>query len=189
MGFKFVGGPYDGMEIDPEPINKYAHLAPVEGDLGHRLFVFMPDSPAAWERMIRGEEVKPKKLIPYERYLVVGGALFVAARPDAFDRALSEARLKVHSRARIALSALSEGDRRRVIEATDALQGHRPGSWPEDKVIPLGTEEPLYLLQATPEFRVLIRPHEGGKIEMVDVVHEETLKLFLEAERRATASP
>jgi hypothetical protein len=106
MGLKFVGGPYDGMEIEHALINQYARLAPVQGDVGFRLFVLLPDSPAVWAGQVRGADVKPKKLIAYEQYQSAGGVVFVETPPGTFDRALSEAKLRVHPRARPALGVL-----------------------------------------------------------------------------------
>jgi hypothetical protein len=184
MGLRFVGGPYDGREIDHSVINKLGQVAPVNGDLGRRLFVLLPDDPLVWDRMVRGEEVKPEKLIPYERVQVVAsgstnGTFFVSSRSGDFKRALREARLRIHSRARTALNALSELDHRRVMEAVDALQQKPLESWPKDRVLPLNEEKGAYLLRATPELRAFVRRTEEGQIELVDVAREDALQLFL----------
>jgi hypothetical protein len=178
MGLKFVGGPYDGIEIDHALINKHAQVVPVQGDVGDRLFVLLPDSPGVWARQVRGADVKPKRLIAYERFQSAGGVVFVESPPGAYDRALSEARLKVHPRARPALGVLSDDERRRVIEAADALQRESPTAWPDDQFIPFGGDEPLYLLRVTPDLRAIIRVVEEGQIELSDIVREETLQLF-----------
>jgi hypothetical protein len=187
MGFRFVGGPYDGMELDHTLVNRYATLAPVNGDLDTRLFVLMP-SREDWDRIIRGEEVRPETLYPYERVFGPEGAWFRASPPGALDRARSESRLKLHSRARTALAALSEEDRRQVIEAVDALQQQPPDRWSKEKVIRISEDEPVYLLRVSPELRAFIRIAEGHQIELFDIVREEALRLFLERTLPAGAS-
>lgn len=187
MGLRFMGGPYDGKEIDHALINKHGHPAPVYGDLGMRPFVLMPDDPSVWDRIVRGEKLKVERLVPYERVSsgTIGELFFVASRPGEFERALSEAKLKIHSRAKTALDALSETDRRKVIESADTLQHTPPGNWPKEKVIPLG-ENGMYLLRVTPELRAFIRINDGEQIEVVDLVREDTLHLFLERQREAS---
>jgi hypothetical protein len=49
-----VGGPYDGMRINIEQINKFGHLTPVSTKRGIRLFVLLP-SREDWERLLKGE--------------------------------------------------------------------------------------------------------------------------------------
>ncbi len=86
---KFVGGPYDGMDIGHELINKHATVMPVTAGRQNRLFVLMPPR-AEWERICRGELTKDQAGAPlhaYERVFVSGGAEF----HDASDGRLDEA--------------------------------------------------------------------------------------------------
>jgi hypothetical protein len=184
MAFQFVGGPYDGMEIDPTLVNRHGSVVPVTGDLGTRLFVLMPPR-EDWDRLTRGEQVEPKPLYPYERVFGENGAWFQEAAPGALDRALTESRLQVHSRARPALAALSQGDRRLVIEAASALQESAPDRWPKDRVVRITDTEPVYLLRVSPDLRAFIRVTESGRIELSDLVREDTLQMFRERQRPA----
>src|SRR5262245_33842487 len=65
MGITFVGGPYDGMEIDHTLVNRHAKIVPLTGDLGTRLFVFMPPR-ASWDAVLRGEPAENGSLHLYE---------------------------------------------------------------------------------------------------------------------------
>jgi hypothetical protein len=187
MGVMFVGGPFDGTEIDHTLINKYAEVTPINGDLGLRLFVLMPDSREVWERMVRGEKVKPQRLFPYERVLTAGGGFFVASPLGAFDQALLEAKLRIHERAKTALAALPDGDARRVVATAASLLKSPPDQWLKQEVLRLDDEKPVYLLRVTPELRAFVRVTERGEVELFDIVREDTLKLFEERSRDAGA--
>jgi hypothetical protein len=177
MKYKFKGGPYDGREIDHTLLNQHAQIALVTGDLGSRNFVLMP-SPDEWQRLLRGDKVKAKKMYPYEGIQTPDSFWFQWIEPEAYDRAVSESRLKVNDRARPALAILAEAERRQVIEATDALQRERPDHWPETKVVRLTPEEPVYLLRVSPDLRAFVRVQEPDQLELLDIVRPETLKLF-----------
>ena len=177
MNVKFVGGPYDGMEVDHQKLNQNAQLFSVIGEAGGRSFALMPPRDV-WDRLQRGECVEAGTLYPYEQFTGDTGMRFEKAAPDAVQRAQSESRLKVHSRAATGLGALSYGERRQVIEAADALQHEEPTRWPRDKVIRLSTTEPVFLLRVSPELRAFIRTPESGGVLLDDIVRKETLKLF-----------
>jgi hypothetical protein len=179
MGFRFIGGPYDGMDIDPALLDRYATLSSTNGDLRARLFVQMPPR-EDWDRLIRGEEVRPVPAVTYEQVLGPEGVSFRAAAPDAIERARSESRLKITSLARTMLAGLSEPERRRVIEAADALQQDPPERWSQEKVLRISEEEPVYLLRVPPDLRVFVRITEDQRLELFDVVREATLQLFRE---------
>jgi hypothetical protein len=86
---KFVGGPYDGMEISHEQINRHASVMPMPAGRQNRLFLLMPPR-AEWERICRGEIIKDQAggpLHAYERVFVPDGAEF----HDASDGRLDEA--------------------------------------------------------------------------------------------------
>jgi hypothetical protein len=182
MGMRFIGGPYDGMEIDQTLLNRHAELVPVSGDLGMRLFMLMPPR-ASWEKILRGEAAKKGPLQPYERVFNPEGAHFEAVPAGAFDQALLEAKLKVHPRARTALAALSERDQRAVVQAAAALQNSDPSSWPHEAVERLGGDQPVYLLRVSPDLRAFLRVLESGGLELFDIMREDTLRLFLERYR------
>jgi hypothetical protein len=89
-------------------------------------------------------------------------------------------RLRIHPRARTALATLPEEDRLAVLAATEALPAADPASRPHDKAERLSPDEPVYLLRVTPELRAFLRVLDTGGIELLDIVPEETLRLFLE---------
>ena len=176
MDFKFLGGPYDGMKIDAELIDRHARMEPVTGDLGRRLFVLMPPR-EDWERAARGEKVKRKAFVPYEQAPGNEG-MFQATSPESLEKARSEARLKIHPRARPALSVLAPDERRLVLDAADALQHEKPGRWPKERALPISPDEPVYLLRVSPSLRAIIRVTGAGEIELEDIVRKEALQLF-----------
>ncbi len=91
-------------------------------------------------------------------------------------------RVKIHSRARTALDTLSEADREAVLAAAESLARCDPDSWPPANVVRLGLDKPVYLLRVSPGLRAFISILASRDIELVDIVREETLQLFLERE-------
>jgi hypothetical protein len=91
-----------------------------------------------------------------------------------------ESKLSIHPRGRTALASLPESDQLAVLGATEALATADPTAWPRAKVEPLSQEERLYLLRVTPELRAFLRVLDSGGIELLDIVREDTLRLFLE---------
>src|SRR4051794_25699485 len=109
MGFRFVGGPFNAMEIDHELLNQHALFHLVTGDLGTRLFVFMPNR-ANWDKIVSGELASPKDSLngmdlfqTYERAYGPEGPHFNWSPPGAYEQAQIEAKLKVQTRALTAL--------------------------------------------------------------------------------------
>jgi hypothetical protein len=94
--------------------------------------------------------------------------------------AVLASRVRIHPRARTALGSLPEEDRLAVLAAAEALPAADPASWPHDKAERLSPEEPVYLLRVTPGLRAYLRVPDSGGIELLDIVPEETLRLFLE---------
>jgi hypothetical protein len=176
MNFKFLGGPYDKMAIEAALIERRARMEAVTGDLGRRLFLLMPPR-EDWERASHGEKVRPRAFVPYEQAPGQEG-VFHAASAESLEKARSEARLKIHSRARPALSVLAPDERRLVIDAADALQHETPGHWPKERALPISPDEPVYLLRVSPSLRAIIRVTSAGEIELEDIVRKEALQLF-----------
>jgi hypothetical protein len=88
----FVGGPYDGMRITTEQINKFGHLTPVSTKRGIRLFVLLPP-PEDWERLQKGEITIQNRvgiLHPYERKFASGGAEFHFSTGQTLSEALAD---------------------------------------------------------------------------------------------------
>jgi hypothetical protein len=91
-----------------------------------------------------------------------------------------ESRLEVHARARTALTALTEWEQAKVLAAAEALQGREPATWAKEEAVPLPDQKQVYLLRVSPEMRAFVRVRVPGRIELSDLVREETLKLFTE---------
>ncbi len=176
MDYKFLGGPYDGMSIDAALIDRHARRQTVTGDLGRRLFILLPPR-EDWERASRGEKVKPRAVFAYEQ-APGNEVVFQAASLKSLEKAQSEARLKVHPRARPALSVLAPDERRLVLDAADALQHEEPSRWPKERALPISPDEPVYLLRVSPSLRALVRVTGAGEIELEDIVRKEALQLF-----------
>jgi hypothetical protein len=70
-----------------------------------------------------------------------------------------------------------------VLEAAEALRGRDPASWPQEEVVRLSADEPVYLLRLPSGLRAFIRVVDSGGIELLDIMREETLQLFLERYR------
>jgi hypothetical protein len=96
-----------------------------------------------------------------------------------------EPKVVVNPRARIALSSLSESDQLAVMRAAERLQGRDPATWPRDEVRRLSPDKSVYLLRASPDLRAFIRILDSGRMELFDIVREETLQLFLERQPAA----
>ncbi len=175
----FVGGPYDGMEIDYPLVDRHATVVRLTGDLGTRLFVLMPPHPS-WVSLLRDEPAATEPRIPYERVFGPDGAHFEARSEDDFGEAQLEASLKVHSRARTALATLSERDRSAILKAVSRLQHQDPASWPLEKVSPNGSDRPVYLLHVSPDLLAFVQTSGPHGIELLDIMWEETLRVFLE---------
>jgi hypothetical protein len=98
-----------------------------------------------------------------------------------------EGRLEIHPRAQTALSALTEWDQAKVLAAAEALQRKDPATWVKDEALRLEEDKQVYLVRVSPEMRAFVRVLGPGKVELFDLVREETLQLFLERQRTAGA--
>ncbi len=92
-------------------------------------------------------------------------------------------RVKVNPRARTALDALSDADREAVRSALEGLLIRDPGSWPREQAERLSPEEPVYLLHVSPDLRAFVTVLPSQGVELLDIMREETLRLFLERNR------
>jgi hypothetical protein len=89
-------------------------------------------------------------------------------------------RFSIHARARTALASIPDRDRLQTLLAVDALVTRDPGSWPKAEAVALGAEKQVYLVRVTPELRAFIRVLDPQRIELFDLVREDTLQQFLE---------
>ena len=55
-----------------------------------------------------------------------------------------------------------------------------PALWSRDQAIRLSPDKPTYLLKVSPDLRAFITVLASGDIELLDIMREETLRLFLE---------
>ena len=88
----FVGGPYDGMKLTIDQINKFANLTPIGTRHGVRLFVLLPPL-KDWEMIVSGDMAKESEfetLYCYERRFIPGGAEFFSCSEDEISRALAD---------------------------------------------------------------------------------------------------
>src|SRR5438105_607161 len=95
--------------------------------------------------------------------------------------------VKVHRRAGPALDALSDADRRQVLEAVEQLQETEPDRWSKEKVVRLSDNQPVYLLRASPSLRVFVGYSGENGIEILDIVRQETLERFWDGRQDASA--
>jgi hypothetical protein len=79
MAFHFVGGPYDGRQLEPAQLNVVARPEVFPTDNGHRTFVGMPADPNECDRILRGDadraSVENSPRWPYERVAAESGAV------------------------------------------------------------------------------------------------------------------
>ena len=91
MDAKLNGGPYHGIHLDTETVNRCTTLVPITDAAPPRLFILMPPK-EDWDRIVAGEITKDQTSgghsYPYERVFVEGGVEFHdAAENGAFDAA------------------------------------------------------------------------------------------------------
>jgi hypothetical protein len=94
-----------------------------------------------------------------------------------------ESSVRMDPLARTALVSLSERDQLALLWTVASLANRAPDFWSREEVLRIDGEWPGYLVRATPDFRVFVRPRDSGGIELLDIIPEETLRLFLERVR------
>jgi hypothetical protein len=180
----FVGGPYDGREIEVQLLNSpNAPGIRVTGDLVDRFFLRMPESPDAWDRITRGEPAVAGENGPW--YEKIPEERCVLSSAEAIEQAKREANVKALSRVEIAFTLVSAEDKKRVLRAATALQGFPPDKWPADRVRLWDKLTRLYLLDIPPELQAFIRVVGDGQIELTDLFRAETLRYWQEQYRSA----
>jgi hypothetical protein len=86
--------------------------------------------------------------------------------------------VQVDRRALTALNALPGPEQARVLESLATLATQPADRWPEGEVQRLAAPDPLYMLKATDELRVIFRRGEHGAITILDLVLRETLERY-----------
>ncbi len=87
------------------------------------------------------------------------------------------------ARAKTALASLPEAEREGVLASVEALQLSAPEAWPAAQVLGNGGNGRVVLLTVTPDLRAIVGFVEPRKIEVLDLLREDTLRLFLERQR------
>lgn len=89
----FVGGPYDGLELDDFQLSEFTTLVPVRTDRGIRVFSLLPP-PREWDEVAAG--VSPVASGQYAYELILSGdsgEFRDAVENGAYERAVSEGRV------------------------------------------------------------------------------------------------
>lgn len=89
-------------------------------------------------------------------------------------------KLKINPRAKMALSSLSEQEQIQVLVAVESLLGRDPSSWPSEEAARLKPDKSMFLLRVSPELRAFVGLEPDGTVELLDIMLEETLRLFSE---------
>lgn len=181
MGFKFVGGPYDGRDIEHTDLNRIGGPHIEAGSLGVRAFMSMPPV-GQWESAVRGAKVDGERAELYEREFTPEGVRWVWDETGSrLERAQLEARLEVQPLAKSALLTLSDDLRKSVVDTACDLQRSDPATWSDRLVKRVSADEPLYLVRLPQGLRAFLRVLPTGRLELMDIVSAETLRLFTES--------
>jgi hypothetical protein len=89
-------------------------------------------------------------------------------------------KLDVQPRAKAALSSMDEQEQLEVLVAAESFLGRDSTSRPREDALLLDPIESVFLLRVSPELRAFVRLEQDHAVELVDIVREDTLKLFLE---------
>jgi hypothetical protein len=87
------------------------------------------------------------------------------------------------ARAKTALASLTEAEREAVLASIEGLQLSAPEAWPAAQVLGIVANGRAVLLTVTPDLRAFVGFVEPRKIEVLDLLREDTLRLFLERQR------
>lgn len=118
-----------------------------------------------------------------------GGEPFVWVSSSYGDRLLKHLsnmpeqpglKLNINPRAESALSSLSEQEQIQVLVAAESLLGRDPASLSREEAECLDLDKQMFLLHVSPELRAFVEFEPSGNVELLDIMREETLRLFLE---------
>ncbi len=90
------------------------------------------------------------------------------SRSNGHERLVADLPLRVI----VALEHLKGDEQQGVRDVVQSFARH------ETDGKPLSVSEPLYILHAAPEVRVIVRREQGGPVEVVDIVRPATLRTF-----------
>jgi hypothetical protein len=83
-----------------------------------------------------------------------------------------------HRLARWALDHLSRRERKKIRDAINSVLTLPPEQWPSDRVRLLIPERSLYVLYATPYWRVFFTRLPSGEIVIEDVMNKEAIRVL-----------
>lgn len=89
-------------------------------------------------------------------------------------------KLTIHPWAATTLASLTVNQQMEVLTAAESLLGRDPASWPREEAARLDPDEPEFLLRVSPELRAFIGLGASGAVQLLDIVREDTIRLFLE---------
>jgi hypothetical protein len=78
----------------------------------------------------------------------------------------------------IGMHLLPAPERERLMDTLNRLAETPVEQWPADTVRRWRTDEPLYMLRANEELRVLLQREPGGRITVLHMVLQETLDRY-----------
>ncbi len=97
---------------------------------------------------------------------------------------IPKSKLIVGPLARAVLTSFSENEQLSVLVAAE-LFAEGTGLWPNEKLVCLGQDEPMYLLRVLPDVEAFVRRFEGN-LDLFDIMRAETRRLFLERFRNGS---
>jgi hypothetical protein len=98
------------------------------------------------------------------------------------DVALAD-KLQFNRHVQTALEALPERDRQTIRATVESIAYKQPSAWPPELVSRVSPSEPMYFVRVHPDYRAVITVSDTGRIELVDMMREDTLRQFLERSR------
>jgi hypothetical protein len=91
---------------------------------------------------------------------------------------MGDRRFLLHSSALLAYSVLTTDEKEALDKLLASLARRPPERWPAKGVVRLDSPEPLYFLEVDKSLRAFVRPAEGGRPELLDLVRQELLDRY-----------
>jgi hypothetical protein len=178
MNFRFVGGPYDGLELDESEVYRLGAWHKVRGEFVRKTFLLMPPR-EDWEPLLRGESARNEAIVPYEFNYSESGLFYRSPSAAEYQDAIRLASIEVSSLARTNLMELPKEQSQRVLDAVAVLLKKPPHEWFSGNVESLHDDDLTYLMRVPPDLCVFLNqsPFTGGA-EIRDVMREGTLKFL-----------
>jgi hypothetical protein len=91
---------------------------------------------------------------------------------------LDRSKIEIVGRAQIAFDTLHELERMQLLQLLSSIADQDPSSWGAANVRRVDQASQLYLVRLSPHLQAVITPSTQGGIQLLDLVHDETLKQF-----------